>query len=244
MSLAIEWHTRVDSTQDLAHRRAEAGAPHGAAIAARIQTLGRGTRGRAWTSGEGGLWMSVIGRPAAAEALERVSLRVGLGLAPVLEAAAGLPPTTVRIKWPNDLVARDRKLGGILCEARWHGERPAWVVVGVGVNLANELPPSLAAHAVRLADLGAVPALEAVAEPVRDAVCRALERTGPLDPAELGHFAERDWLRGRPVNLPIPGRLHGLGPDGRLRLRKADGEIVELLEAPTWADLAGPHGSR
>jgi BirA family biotin operon repressor/biotin-[acetyl-CoA-carboxylase] ligase len=188
--------------------------------------------------------MSVIGRPAAADGLERLSLRTSLELAPVLEAVGVLPPGTLRIKWPNDLLARDRKLVGILCEARWHGDRPAWVVVGVGVNLTNQLPPALATRAIRLADLGRAPGPRALAEPVRNAVCRAVERVGPLDPDELSRFAERDWLRGRPVGGPVAGRLHGLGPEGRLRLRKPNGEIVELLEGPTWTDLAGPDGSR
>ncbi|NOT08384.1 MAG: biotin--[acetyl-CoA-carboxylase] ligase, partial [Gemmatimonadales bacterium] len=63
-AMNLEWLAELPSTQDEAHRRAEAGAPHGTAVAAEVQTAGRGTRGREWASGLGGLWMSVVCRPA------------------------------------------------------------------------------------------------------------------------------------------------------------------------------------
>lgn len=244
MTARVEWHERLDSTQERAHQLAALGAPPGAAVAAVVQSRGRGTRGRAWQAGRGGLWLSVVVRPRDAGAIELLSLRVGLTVAARLEPAAGLPIGAVQVKWPNDLVARDRKLGGILCEARWHGEHPAWVVVGVGLNVRNRLAPPLDRTSTRLADLGFAGEPEGLAPVVVEAVLAAAARPGPLAPEELAAFAERDWLHGRRLERPVPGRVAGISPGGRLRLETDQGTVRELMEAVTWTDLAPSGGTR
>ena len=126
---------RIGSTMDRLHELAEQGAPAGTAVLAEAQTGGRGSRGRAWHSPPGGLWLSVLYRPPAPDGVELLSLRLGLLVAAALETlAAGLP---VMVKWPNDLMLHDRKLGGMLCEARWQGESLAWVVAGLGLKQAE-----------------------------------------------------------------------------------------------------------
>ena len=137
----------LPSTMEAAHARAQAGAPHGTAIAAGRQTGGRGTRGRPWSSEVGGLWMSLIARPSRTDALEALSLRVGLAAAAALELACPALPR-LGLKWPNDLVVDGRKLAGILCEARWGGGRCQWVVIGLGVNVRNTVPAELRRRAV------------------------------------------------------------------------------------------------
>src|ERR1019366_7365670 len=67
----------LPSTMEAAHALAQDGAAHGTAVVAARQTLGRGTRGRTWSSELGGLWLSVIARPSRTDALEALSLRVG-----------------------------------------------------------------------------------------------------------------------------------------------------------------------
>ncbi len=242
MSLMVEWHDSLPSTQDRAHQLAERGAPHGSAVAAHRQTAARGTRGRGWDSGAGGLWLSVVLRPEVREGPERLGLRVGLALAERLERAAGIGADQIRIKWPNDLVARDRKLGGVLCEARWQSDRPSWIVVGVGVNVRNQLPPALRQTAIRLADLGSDCEAPELAPVVVDAVVAAGRQGGRLDPDELAAFARRDWLIGRRLLRPEPGRVAGLAPSGRLLLATSRGEVRELLEPITWADVAPAGG--
>ena len=81
----ILWHESVASTQDEAHRLAAGGAAHGFAVAAKVQTGGRGTRGRTWESGNGGLWLSVVCRPGPGAATEVIGLRVGLAVAGLLD---------------------------------------------------------------------------------------------------------------------------------------------------------------
>lgn len=220
---------------DLLHELAAEGAEEGTVVVAGEQISGRGSRGRVWRSPPGGLWLSALYRPRALAGVELLSLRVGLAVAEAIEGAgSGL---RVAIKWPNDLVLDDRKLGGILCEARWHGEALAWIVVGLGLNVTNAIPPEVAAGATRLADR--LPAIDpdALAIPVI-ARLRALDPAGErLDPAELAALQQRDWLRGRRLLAPVVGQSEGIAEDGALLVRDAAGVVcgiragtVELAE--------------
>jgi len=223
----IEWHDELASTQDEAHALAVARAAHGTAVASRVQTRGRGTRGREWASGEGGLWLSVVCRPDGAAAAEVIGLRVGLALADLVDKL--LPPLHhVSIKWPNDLYLMQRKLGGILVEARWQGETLGWMVIGVGLNVRNEIPASLAWSAVSLADAGVLADPAELAAPAAQAVARAARAASPLNPAELRAFRDRDWLRGRAVSFPTPGVAEGISPEGRLLVRTLAGALTEV----------------
>ena len=229
------------STMDALHALAEAGAPAGTAVVAEVQEAGRGSRGRSWVSPSGGVWLSVLGRPTGA-ALELLSLRAGLAVIEVLEGlgAGG----RLALKWPNDLMLDDRKCGGILCEARWHGAEPAWVAIGLGLNVTNAIPAALAPTASRLAD--AVPGLtpEALVEPVVEALRQVDSAAAPLDAAEWAGFARRDWLRGRALAAPLVGTALGVAADGALLVRAADGTTaavrsgtVALAETSASADL-------
>ncbi len=190
----IEWHDVLPSTMDAVHARAEAGAPHGAAVAAREQSAGRGRRGRGWRSPRGGLWVSVVCRPADASAMEHLSLRVGLAVADALERLLpGLPHLTV--KWPNDLLLAGRKVAGILCEARWDGGHPAWVAVGLGLNVANPVPPELRGLATCLAEHAEVPGPETLAAPLVQAIARAAALPGALTDPEREQLARRHAAR-------------------------------------------------
>ena len=223
------WHDSLPSTQDEAHRLAASGAEHGAAVAACLQTGGRGTRGRAWVSGSGGLWLSVVCRPGGSGAgTEVVGLRVGLALAVLLERLLS-PPHRVTLKWPNDLYLGDKKLGGILAEARWQGDVMGWMVVGVGINLQNEIPRELGPTATRLADVGASADAASLAAPVVRAVAEATRDAAPLSAEEVAAFESRDWLRGRAISLPEPGIAEGITAHGRLRVRGAQGKISEIM---------------
>jgi len=238
----IHTYEVLDSTQDLAHALAAAGAPHGDAVVAGEQTMGRGTRGRDWASGLGGLWLSVIIRPSGPPSLEALSVRVGLELAEALSDLIGSDP--VQVKWPNDLVARDRKLGGILCESRWSGDLPSWAVVGVGINGRNAVPHELADSAITMAELSWNGCLDDLTTVVVRSVVAVADRRGPLDREELLRFARRDWLRGKALAMPVTGIATGIGPEARLRVEQQSGAIVEVLGSVTLAGLARHPGSR
>ncbi len=214
----------VPSTMDALHELAEQGAPAGTAVVASVQTAGRGSRGRAWASPPGGLWLSLLVRPAPAR-LELVSLRAGLAVAEALERLG--VGGRIGIKWPNDLMLGDRKTGGLLCEARWHGAAPAWIVIGLGLNVANPPGPPLAGTATHLG--AARPGLEPaeLVEPMVAALRGLDAGSGSLTPAEQARFARRDWLRGRAIEQPVAGTVEGIAPDGALRIRASEGQTVE-----------------
>jgi BirA family transcriptional regulator, biotin operon repressor / biotin---[acetyl-CoA-carboxylase] ligase len=213
------------STMDALHALAEAGAEPGTAVVAEFQESGRGSRGRSWSSPRGGLWLSVLARPRAA-ALEVLSLRAGLAVAELLETLGA--EGRIALKWPNDLMLDDRKCGGILCEACWQGASPAWVVIGLGLNVTNAVPPALAEMATRLASI--LPALtaEALVTPMVEALRRVDAAAGTLGDGERARFARRDWLRGRALAAPVPGTADGLAPDGALLVRGQDGTTTAV----------------
>jgi BirA family transcriptional regulator, biotin operon repressor / biotin---[acetyl-CoA-carboxylase] ligase len=232
---------RVGSTMDALHDLAEAGAPTGTAVVADVQESGRGSRGRSWTSPRGGLWLTVLARPVEAT-LGLLSLRVGLAVAGVVRPLVG--GDALRLKWPNDLMLGDRKTGGILCEARWHGASPAWAAIGVGLNVANPPSPTLTEIATHLAAARPDLAPEQLVEPVVRAIRGVDLETTALSSSELAELGRLDWLRGRPLVAPEPGVADGVEHDGALRVRRHDGTItllragtVVLAETGATADL-------
>ena len=166
--------------------------------------------------------------PGSAAGVELLSLRIGLAAADALEALG--PGVPVDLKWPNDLMVGDRKVGGVLCEARWQGESLAWIVAGVGINVANPVPPELGAVATSLAERlpGITPdAVERETLPRLRALAWSGERLGPV---EIASLRRRDWLCGRRLRAPVRGTAAGISEDGAL-LVKADGGGVTAARA-------------
>lgn len=115
------------STNDVAFQLAQTNRPEGVVVFAETQSAGRGRLGRAWVSPCGkGLWFSVLLRPRTPPA--RLTVAAAVALTRVTAPHA-------RIKWPNDIVARDRKLAGILTETRSEA-----VVLGIGLNVYADAP--------------------------------------------------------------------------------------------------------
>jgi len=198
----------VTSTLDVAHDLAAKGAAPGTLIVADRQTAGRGRMGRSWRSEPGaGIWLTLIERPCDASALEVLSLRVGLALAPALDAFA---ESSVRLKWPNDLYVADRKLAGILIEARWRDAKPEWIAIGVGINLR---PPASEPRAGGLRDgVTRDDVLARIVAPLRAAAAC----TGRLSDDELSAFAARDLARDRRCVEPVAGVVRGIDASGAL----------------------------
>lgn len=197
----------VPSTLDVAHELGDAGAPSGTLVLADSQSAGRGRMGRTWHSEPGrGIWLTLLERPTASETLSVLSLRIALALAPALDAFA---LAKVMLKWPNDLYVADRKLAGVLVEARWRGARLDWLAVGVGINLHAPEAHDAASLAPGTTRVG-------VLRVVVPALRRAVVGVGPLTADELADFAARDLAMGRPCETPARGRVLGIDPDGAL----------------------------
>ena len=133
-AIAVEVIDQVDSTSSELLRRASRRDIHGALLAAEWQTAGRGRRGRVWTAVAGGSLTFSLGWrfEQGAGFVAGLSLAVGVAVVRALEAE-GLPG--VELKWPNDLVYRHLKVGGILVELNGDALGPSTVVVGVGLNV-------------------------------------------------------------------------------------------------------------
>lgn len=133
----VHWLDEVGSTNRLAAEMARAGAPDGTVVGAEHQTAGRGRRGRTWESAPGSsLLVSVVRRPVPA----LVTLAAGVAAARACETVAGVAAT---LKWPNDILTGEGKLGGILSERVGDA-----VVVGLGLNVDWRTPRPAGAAAL------------------------------------------------------------------------------------------------
>ena len=195
------------STNDDLLEAGKQGASHGTGLAARAQTAGRGRRGHKWDSTAGNLLLSIVLRPCVNPA-KYSGLAAVSGLA-VLEALEnqGLA-NEIGLKWPNDLVARGRKLGGILVEAARDNEGKPFAVCGIGVNV-NYVPsevPDGGLPAIGLSDLNEnVPSVDVLLDEVYHAVIDAVdawaerlnameEDAGPLAPVHSEYIAHLNWI--------------------------------------------------
>ena len=217
----VELRSSVGSALDVAHELAAAGAPQGLLVLAEEQTAGRGRQGRSWHSAAGaGVWVVALLRPATPPSAGALAIRVGLGLVEAVAEAA--PRAEPRLKWPNDLMVRDRKAGGVLCEARWQGRKLGWIAVGIGVNVRGPAPPGLRHEAIALkaADAsvtrirlleGLVPRLWGAAEPAM------------LEEAERDAFLRLRWRPDGGAEEEL-GTV-GVDQDGALLVAAADGSL-------------------
>ncbi|HJQ71096.1 MAG TPA: biotin--[acetyl-CoA-carboxylase] ligase [Blastocatellia bacterium] len=128
----------LPSTNDLAREMAAEGAGEGVSVLARAQTAGRGRQGRQWSSpADDGLYFSVILRPEMKPAAATViTFAAAIAVAETLASDFDL---AVDIKWPNDVMAGGRKISGILVETAVEGDRLLYAVLGIGVNLNQEV---------------------------------------------------------------------------------------------------------
>jgi BirA family biotin operon repressor/biotin-[acetyl-CoA-carboxylase] ligase len=219
-------HRLTDSTNDRARELALSGAPSGTVVTADEQSSGRGRHGRRWSAPPGtALLCSTILCPLAAH---HALLPLAVPLA-VCEAVEALAPVECKVKWPNDVWLDERKLAGVLIEAR----PPDWAVIGVGLNLSVEddaFPVDLRWPAVSLDHgVGVDQALAAL----RAALA---EWTAAAPAAVAEAFAERDVLRGRALSWEGAGGRNGSGAGvgggvdsrGNLIVQTATGERVTL----------------
>ncbi len=198
----VRWFTEVASTNRVAADLVREGAGDGLVVVADHQTAGRGRRGRTWESRPGSaLLVSVVLRPVP----PLVTLAAGVAAAEACQAVAG---AKVDLKWPNDLMLDDAKLGGILSELVGDA-----AVVGLGLNLG--WAPAGAACLGPGTDRDRLLAawLAVLAQPSGDVLARYRQRCSTI---------------GRQVNVEVPGgQVAGMadGIDGEGRL-VVDGRAI------------------
>lgn len=224
----------VDSTNSVAETELASGRPVPFLVVADTQTTGRGRRGRVWHSPPGrNLYLTAALRPSLPPArLQSVTLWLGLRLCRLLRDTFSLP---VLVKWPNDLMLHDRKIAGMLTEARIDSEVTRDLVFGLGLNVNIEesaFPRELADTAGSLGmALGRPVRLNRLAHRILHCLADAFQdflETDPLD--ELAAlWPEFDYLRGQHVRAEgLEGQVLGIARNGALRLLREDGSQVLL----------------
>jgi BirA family biotin operon repressor/biotin-[acetyl-CoA-carboxylase] ligase len=223
---------RTDSTNERAKELAMAAAPGGLLVTADDQTAGRGRRGHAWFAPPGScLLYSALLRPFAADEASLLPLAVPVA---VCEAAESVAPVRCQVKWPNDVWLEERKLAGVLVEAR---PDEGWAVIGVGLNVAipqEEFPPELRETATSLLPTeaegglpaGGAPGIRRALGALNDALGRWV---GASDEEVLSAFRARDALGGRRISWEGgEGTAVEIDERGHLVVQKQDGERVAL----------------
>jgi BirA family biotin operon repressor/biotin-[acetyl-CoA-carboxylase] ligase len=230
----LEVHGELDSTSN--RLLAVTDLPPGRfdACLAEFQSAGRGRRGRRWLAPRAsGLCLSVnwtFGEPPSA--LGALSLAAGVA---VLRALGRLGAAGLALKWPNDIVHEGRKLGGVLIDLRGEAAGPAYVVVGVGINV--RLPAAtlaaLAAEgtgATDLAALGTRCSRNELAAAVITELARMLEEFGARGIAAFAdEWRAADALANRRVRVlqggeVLEGLARGVDADGALLVEAPGGE--------------------
>src|SRR5580658_1558144 len=141
---------KTDSTNRVALELGHAGEPEGAVILAEEQTAGRGRAGRSWQSDRAaGIYVTLLLRPRLAPVqAPLLTMMAGLSARAAIEATTGMAPD---LKWPNDLLIRGKKVGGILTEMHAEPSQIRFVIVGIGLNVNQEkFPAELSAIATSL----------------------------------------------------------------------------------------------
>ena len=228
-----------ESTSTLLLKRADQGAPAGSVIVTNMQTAGRGSRGRSWlASPDSSLTFSVLWRfEGGVERLSGLSLAVGVGVVLALEACGA---SGVRLKWPNDILLNDAKLGGILVELQAEADR-SLAVIGIGLNL--RMPASIGDAGFALAPA----ALDQILSPLperHDLFAQLLiQLAGVFDRFSSGGFAVlreqwqfRNAWQDRPVCLLRDGRVE---KEGVCRGADADGALLVETSAGVERCLSG-----
>jgi BirA family biotin operon repressor/biotin-[acetyl-CoA-carboxylase] ligase len=230
----LAFHESIDSTNAEALRLADAGEPGGLWIWAAAQHSGRGRAGRSWTSPAGNLHASLLLRPRVplVTALQ-LSLLAGIAAydaVSALAAGAGAKPP-LRLKWPNDILLGDAKLGGILLESQTGTERDTLaVVIGTGLNLFRA-PGDLGRPVTSLAEAGidTAPAHALAALAWATAEWLVHWRDGVGFETIRGAWLERAKPLGGPISVRvgsdlISGTFLGIDEMGALRLEIQGGE--------------------
>jgi BirA family transcriptional regulator, biotin operon repressor / biotin---[acetyl-CoA-carboxylase] ligase len=226
---SLELPFEVDSTNTRLLQRGPPPDGRGDACYCERQSAGRGRRGRRWLAPFGSGIAFSIGWQFAAmpTALPALSLAAGVAVA---RALARLGARGIGLKWPNDIWWNDAKVGGILIDLRAEAEGPAFVVVGVGLNvsLTASARSQIEATGVRAACVadacGATPSRNAVAGTMLDELLGLLAAYSSVGFAPYhDEWCALDVLRGRRVALvggdqPIVGTASGIDADGALRL--------------------------
>jgi BirA family biotin operon repressor/biotin-[acetyl-CoA-carboxylase] ligase len=236
----IYHYEMVSSTMDVAFDLALDGAQDGCVILAEGQQRGRGRMGRNWFSPKGkGIYMSVILKPKLLpNEAPKITLLAGVA---VCEAIRGITGLIALIKWPNDILIEDKKIGGILTEISAETDRVKFAVLGIGINV-NTRKIFLPREATSLKEeLGKVVSRVELARQILrelEAFYILFEKRGFSPIIEKWkHLSSTISKRIKVVskNVAIEGEAIDIDNDGALLIRKDSGFITRVISGDVVA---------
>jgi BirA family biotin operon repressor/biotin-[acetyl-CoA-carboxylase] ligase len=220
-----------------------AGEPEGAVVLAEEQTAGKGRAGRAWQSERAaGIYVSLLLRPRLAPVqAPLLTMMAGLSARSAIEAQTGL---TTDLKWPNDLLVRGKKVGGILTEMHAEPSQVRFVIVGIGLNVNQEKFPGelgTTASSLRIETGKQVSRLELLVWLLREFEndYNRFLREGPAGVTEkfeaVSSYAHGKRVRVTNGTTSFAGTTAGLGPEGLLLVKRDDGLVVTVISGDVEA---------
>jgi BirA family biotin operon repressor/biotin-[acetyl-CoA-carboxylase] ligase len=228
---------KIDSTNRVALELGHAGEPEGAVVIAEEQTAGRGRAGRTWHSERAaGLYLTLLLRPPLSPVqAPLLTMLAGLSAHAAIQSELNL---SVDLKWPNDLLLRGKKLGGILTEMHAEPSTIKFVIVGIGINVNQEKFPgelSAIATSLRIESGHRQSRLELLSRLLREfetdynrflreGIAPVIERFQRITP-----FANGKRVRVDNGVHSYAGVTTGLSPEGLLLVKKYDGQIQAVI---------------
>jgi len=226
------YYPKLPTTMETARELAKKGAAEGTAVIAGTQTTGRGRLARTWLSPEGNLAMSVILMPSMNK-LPQLVMIASLAVVKAIKQVAGLE---TRIKWPNDIMLKGKKVCGILIENEVKGGKVNFAVIGIGINV-NFQPLDFP----EIADIATSLSHEAGQKisnvELTSALLLELERL--YLEAQAGATVYREWQEnmetlGKRIKVNTgksveQGVAKTVTENGNLLLQRDDGSLIEIV---------------
>ncbi len=235
---------KVDSTNRVAFDLGHAGEPEGAVVLAEEQTAGRGRAGHSWHSERAtGIYATILLRPRLSPVqAPLLTMLAGISAHAAIREHTGLQ---LDLKWPNDLLAHGKKLGGILTEMHAEPSQIRFVIVGIGINVNQEkFPADLKSVATSLrVETGKIQSrLELLLRLLREFETdyNQFIANGPENIirrfASVSSFTQGERVRVTNGPQSFGGVTDGLSPEGFLRVRRDGGESVTVIAGDVTLD--------
>lgn len=228
----LHYYASLTSTMEAAKKVAGEEVAEGTVVIADEQTSGRGRLGRAWLSPKGSLAMSIILKPSVSS-LPQLVMIASLAVVRAIRKVAGLE---AQIKWPNDVLIKEKKVCGILIESEVKGDRVNFAIIGIGVNV--NIDPSAFAEISPLAtSLSHELGKEVSKAELAGALLCELERLyleaqagAPIHREWKAHMNTLGrWIQVRAGESVERGKAETVTEHGNLILRRADGSLAEII---------------
>lgn len=226
----IHYYPEMSSTMDTACELARKGCPSMTVVIAGRQLNGRGRMDRKWLSDIGGLYFTMVLRPAISPALSAmVNFAASLSL---VRTIRDLYDIKAQIRWPNDLLVNGKKLSGMLSEMEASSDIITHINIGIGVNVNND-PSKREPNATSLKFL------RGQETSIKQLLTRFLEMFEPFSQNPTDHGVLKQWKKyavtlGRDVKITtiheeIEGRAVDVGEHGELILKLANGSTKSVI---------------